>query len=148
MGKKDHSKMEAAEQEGVLSAVPIPAAADAAESEGGAENVSPLNLASSLKDRFTLTRSQSSGMLNKLKNCVGVTSIQGRRPEMEDAHKIVPPPSPSPSSTKLSFFGVFDGHGGRRAADFAEARLYELLLEHDDIASDPEAALRVARTCK
>ena len=72
--------MEGAEQEGVLSAVPIPAAADPAESEGGAENVSPLNLASSLKDRFTLTRSQSSGMLNKLKNCVGVTSIQGRRP--------------------------------------------------------------------
>lgn len=66
---------------------------------------------------------------------------------MEDAHKIVPPPSPSvqPSpSAKLSFFGVFDGHGGRRAADFAEVRLYELLLDHPEINTDPEAALRAS----
>eukprot|EP00658_Telonema_sp_P-2_P062808 TRINITY_DN5148_c0_g1_i2.p1 TRINITY_DN5148_c0_g1~~TRINITY_DN5148_c0_g1_i2.p1 ORF type:complete len:215 (-),score=52.09 TRINITY_DN5148_c0_g1_i2:389-1033(-) len=114
--------------------------------EGGEERVSQ-DLASSLRDRVTLTRSQSAGELHKLSRFVGVCSIQGRRQEMEDAHKIVPPPSPSvqPSpSTKLSFFGVFDGHGGRRAADFAEAKLYELLLEHPEINTDMEAALRAS----
>jgi len=102
------------------------------------------DLASSLKDRFTLTRSQSSGELQKLSKVCGVCSIQGRRPEMEDAHKIVPPPSPSVSSptSKLSFFGVFDGHGGRRAADFAEVKLHQLLLEHPEINTSPETALR------
>merc|ERR1711907_565903 len=102
------------------------------------------DLASSLKDRFTLTRSQSSGELQKLSRVCGVCSIQGRRPEMEDAHKIVPPPSPSVTSptSKLSFFGVFDGHGGRRAADFAEVKLHQLLLEHPQINAAPETALK------
>jgi len=114
-----------------------------ASSEERNERVSQ-DLASSLSDRITLTRSQSSDRLHKLTRFVGVCSIQGRRQEMEDAHKIVPPPSPSvqPSpATEISFFGVFDGHGGRRAADFAEVKLYELLLEHPELSTKLSQAL-------
>lgn len=52
---------------------------------------------------------------------VGVSSEQGRRPTMEDAEIIMinlKEQFPDHAPEKSSFFGVFDGHGGRRAADF------------------------------
>jgi len=43
----------------------------------------------------------------------------------------------------LSYFAVFDGHGGPRAAEFSSARLGELLAEEGPaLASDPVEALR------
>eukprot|EP00928_Gymnodinium_smaydae_P035641 TRINITY_DN25046_c0_g1_i1.p1 TRINITY_DN25046_c0_g1~~TRINITY_DN25046_c0_g1_i1.p1 ORF type:complete len:403 (+),score=49.24 TRINITY_DN25046_c0_g1_i1:40-1209(+) len=78
---------------------------------------------------------------------VGVHSIQNCRETMEDAHRSVVPeegeqlPDPrTPGGSLLSrgdvfakgewpamlgFFGVFDGHGGSNAADFAESHLFE-----------------------
>lgn len=82
----------------------------------------------------------------------GVHSIQNARQEMEDAHiNVIPrgevrvqstPTTPGGSQLPrrpasragdsgpvlLGFFGVFDGHGGRRAAEYAEANLYEAFV--------------------
>ncbi|VDP96098.1 unnamed protein product [Echinostoma caproni] len=55
---------------------------------------------------------------------------KGERPEMQDAHTIVENlliyfrVPPSNEVQRLSFFAVFDGHGGARAAEFAAKRLH------------------------
>lgn len=72
---------------------------------------------------------------------------------MEDAHKAVLGVDCSPSlrgeaSTDLgglSYFAVFDGHGGARAAEFASNRLFSLLAENlDELMAEPEQALAKA----
>eukprot|EP00929_Paragymnodinium_shiwhaense_P118847 TRINITY_DN90744_c0_g1_i1.p1 TRINITY_DN90744_c0_g1~~TRINITY_DN90744_c0_g1_i1.p1 ORF type:complete len:446 (-),score=77.66 TRINITY_DN90744_c0_g1_i1:98-1435(-) len=103
----------------------------------------------------------------------GVRSIQGARNEMEDAHRAVIPgdreaPTPrTPGGSKLpsrgdrraenallGFFGVFDGHGGKRAAEFVEANLYEAFVARWRASSScppepstPEAACAASKTC-
>jgi hypothetical protein len=42
------------------------------------------------------------------KDCIGVYSIQGRRPHMEDRFNVV-----ELEQMNTSIFGVFDGHGGQ-----------------------------------
>ena len=49
----------------------------------------------------------------------GVSARQGRRPTMEDRHTI------KQLSEGLHFFGVYDGHGGTRAADFTRDNLHQ-----------------------
>jgi len=65
----------------------------------------------------------------------GVESQQGKRKTMEDAHvtlnhlnAIFPKLS---NDVKRAFYAVYDGHSGRKAADFAEQML------HKNIISDP-----------
>eukprot|EP00933_Yihiella_yeosuensis_P031597 TRINITY_DN25176_c0_g1_i1.p1 TRINITY_DN25176_c0_g1~~TRINITY_DN25176_c0_g1_i1.p1 ORF type:complete len:414 (+),score=77.64 TRINITY_DN25176_c0_g1_i1:123-1364(+) len=85
----------------------------------------------------------------------GVHSIQNRRSEMEDAHKAVlgaEGSSPStrgedtePSLGNFSYFAVFDGHGGARAAEFGSQRLFSLLAENrEELCTEPESALAKA----
>jgi len=54
------------------------------------------------------------------------------RSYMEDATKVVDPfPAPSPNdetSERWGFYAVYDGHGGREAADYCETRLHEQVL--------------------
>ncbi|KAL6983780.1 protein-serine,threonine phosphatase [Sarracenia purpurea var. burkii] len=50
---------------------------------------------------------------------VGVFSRKGKKKFMEDTHKIV-----SSSHGVKSFFGVYDGHGGRKAAEFVAENLH------------------------
>lgn len=63
----------------------------------------------------------------------GVSAMQGWRIDMEDAHvavlDLVPSDSPDAKKhqTKLSIFGVFDGHGGHDAALFAGNNLHEII---------------------
>eukprot|EP00441_Pelagodinium_beii_P014832 CAMPEP_0197668770 /NCGR_PEP_ID=MMETSP1338-20131121/70259_1 /TAXON_ID=43686 ORGANISM="Pelagodinium beii, Strain RCC1491" /NCGR_SAMPLE_ID=MMETSP1338 /ASSEMBLY_ACC=CAM_ASM_000754 /LENGTH=185 /DNA_ID=CAMNT_0043248225 /DNA_START=1 /DNA_END=555 /DNA_ORIENTATION=+ len=66
----------------------------------------------------------------------GVHSIQNQRSEMEDAHRaVLGAESCSPSLRgqaetqlgNLSYFAVFDGHGGAKAAEFSSERLFALL---------------------
>ncbi|KAJ9708784.1 hypothetical protein PVL29_000682 [Vitis rotundifolia] len=57
---------------------------------------------------------------------VGVSSIKGKKKFMEDAHKIV---SCSSGSSNKGFFGVYDGHGGKMAADFVVENLHTNIFE-------------------
>ena len=65
---------------------------------------------------------------------VGVAARQGRRPSMEDAHvaleSLPPPPGWAGEWPLLSFYAVYDGHGGGEAAEFAKAHLHRHLLVH------------------
>lgn len=58
----------------------------------------------------------------KLFSSYGVYSVQGHRPSMEDAHVAL-------QNASLAFFGVFDGHGGARAAKYCSKHLHSNLLE-------------------
>lgn len=66
------------------------------------------------------------GAANGLK--YGVSSMQGWRMEMEDAHTIEPDVDGVPGH---SLFAVFDGHGGQNAAIFASERLLPCLTKLD-----------------
>ncbi|XP_021853250.2 probable protein phosphatase 2C 14 [Spinacia oleracea] len=57
---------------------------------------------------------------------VGVCSIKGKKKFMEDTHKIV---SCINGNTKKGFFGVYDGHGGRKAAEFVAESLHKNVIE-------------------
>ncbi|GAB4829255.1 hypothetical protein Ancab_018921 [Ancistrocladus abbreviatus] len=52
---------------------------------------------------------------------VGVSSIKGKKKFMEDTHAIV---SSLNGNSKKGFFGVYDGHGGRKAAEFVAENLH------------------------
>ncbi|XP_041991928.1 protein phosphatase 2C 50-like [Salvia splendens] len=81
----------------------------------------------------------------------GFTSVPGRRTDMEDAVSIVPnfveiplqmlvdrPPDGLTSRvTHLTghFFGVFDGHGGAKVADYCRDRIHSALAEEIEIIS-------------
>jgi len=56
----------------------------------------------------------------------GVSSMQGWRMEMEDAHTIEPNVEGMPGH---SLFAVFDGHGGQSAAIFASQNILSCLLK-------------------
>ena len=58
-----------------------------------------------------------------------------RRNTMEDVHRVIPSLKGSPD---YSYFGVYDGHGGRQIADFLEETLennISIELQHDDDAT-------------
>lgn len=84
----------------------------------------------------------------------GVHSIQNLRSEMEDAHRAVIGNECIDGATvdalssplgSLSYFAIFDGHGGARAAEFSSERLCALLAAQlDNLQEDPEGALRGA----
>ncbi|CAF2245828.1 BnaA08g14490D [Brassica napus] len=69
----------------------------------------------------------------------GVTSICGRRPEMEDAVSAIPRFLQSPTNSLIDgrfnpqsaahFFGVYDGHGGSQVANYCRERMHLALAE-------------------
>ncbi|KAI1194386.1 phosphatase 2C-like domain-containing protein [Nemania serpens] len=67
----------------------------------------------------------------------GVSAMQGWRITMEDAHcAVLDLLTPQGDDTKthpsrLSFFGVFDGHGGDKVAQFAGKHIPDILLKQD-----------------
>ncbi|KAH7515656.1 hypothetical protein FEM48_Zijuj10G0049700 [Ziziphus jujuba var. spinosa] len=60
---------------------------------------------------------------------VGVFSLKGKKKFMEDTHKI-------------SFFGVYDGHGGKKAAEFVAKNLHNNILEMMENCMEKEEAVR------
>nr|XP_048331853.1 probable protein phosphatase 2C 60 isoform X3 [Ziziphus jujuba var. spinosa] len=56
----------------------------------------------------------------------GLSSMQGWRATMEDAHAAYPDLDGS-----TSFFGVYDGHGGKAVAKFCAKYLHQQLLKHE-----------------
>ncbi|OAQ61769.2 protein phosphatase 2C [Pochonia chlamydosporia 170] len=67
----------------------------------------------------------------------GVSAMQGWRISMEDSHTTVLDLAaganldPKIHSSKLSFFGVFDGHGGSTVALFAGENIHNIILKQD-----------------
>jgi len=68
----------------------------------------------------------------------GVSSMQGWRISMEDAHAAIldltAPGSdgkPSPADQRLSFFGVYDGHGGDKVAIYTGENLHQIVTRQE-----------------
>ncbi|XP_076941622.1 putative protein phosphatase 2C 14 [Bidens hawaiensis] len=61
---------------------------------------------------------------------VGVCSVKGRKSFMEDMHTIV-----SDSKTDKGFFGVYDGHGGSKAAEYVSKNLHSNVFDMLDKCS-------------
>ncbi|KAJ8564621.1 hypothetical protein K7X08_001081 [Anisodus acutangulus] len=61
---------------------------------------------------------------------VALFSLKGKKTFMEDTHKII-----STSHAKRGFFGVYDGHGGRKAAEFVAENLHSYVFEMLDNGS-------------
>lgn len=61
--------------------------------------------------------------------------MQGWRISMEDAHAAIldlnrhlnPNADPAPKESRLSFFGVYDGHGGEKVAEYSGAHVHEII---------------------
>ncbi|KAM7471621.1 hypothetical protein LguiA_009804 [Lonicera macranthoides] len=56
----------------------------------------------------------------------GLSSMQGWRSTMEDAHAAYPD-----FDSSTSFFGVYDGHGGKAVAKFCAKYLHQQVLKHE-----------------
>ncbi|KAK9313795.1 phosphatase 2C-like domain-containing protein [Lipomyces starkeyi] len=78
----------------------------------------------------------------------GASSMQGWRISMEDAHATVldlkrEDGKPTADNKKVSFFGVYDGHGGSKAAIFAGQRLHYIVARQSAFEKgDYEQALK------
>jgi serine/threonine protein phosphatase PrpC len=78
----------------------------------------------------------------------GVSAMQGWRISMEDSHTTVldllgkgEPSKAHPQ--KLSFFGVYDGHGGDKVALFAGDNIHKIIAKQDTFkAGNYEQALK------
>ena len=83
---------------------------------------------------------------------VTANSVQGHRKYMEDCYKIRFQREKSSAGVKaarhdtgdpesdilFSYFGIFDGHGGKEASQFAKEKLYWKIVELDDFWSDDD----------
>ncbi|KAK0614151.1 phosphatase 2C-domain-containing protein [Immersiella caudata] len=79
----------------------------------------------------------------------GVSAMQGWRISMEDSHTTVldllanNPKAAKGHKSKLSFFGVFDGHGGDKVALFAGENIHNIIAKQDTFkAGNYEQALK------
>ncbi|KAJ4826955.1 hypothetical protein Tsubulata_040754 [Turnera subulata] len=57
---------------------------------------------------------------------VGVSAIKGKKKFMEDRHRVI---SSLRGNCNGGFFGVYDGHGGKKAAEFVAENLHTNILE-------------------
>ncbi|KAK4190725.1 putative phosphatase 2C [Podospora australis] len=66
----------------------------------------------------------------------GVSAMQGWRISMEDSHTteldlLAGTPAAKQHASKISFFGVFDGHGGDKVAVFTGANIHNIIAKQD-----------------
>ncbi len=68
----------------------------------------------------------------------GYSSYKGKRFSMEDFHatKI-----DTIKGQEIGLFGVFDGHGGSRAAEYLQKHLFENLLKHPKFLDDTKSVI-------
>ncbi|CAL2231204.1 unnamed protein product [Prunus armeniaca] len=71
---------------------------------------------------------------------VGVSAAKGKKKFMEDTHKIVS--CLQGNNSKKGFFGVYDGHGGKKAADFVADNLHNNILEMMEVHTEIEEAIK------
>ncbi|KAH8975541.1 hypothetical protein BDL97_01G163300 [Sphagnum fallax] len=81
------------------------------------------------------------GVSENLKFSYGFSSVRGKRASMEDFHdtKIS-----KVDSQVIGLFGVFDGHGGSRAAEYVKKHLFDNLLKHPKFIDDTKLAIAEA----
>ncbi|KAL6842567.1 hypothetical protein ACP4OV_027411 [Aristida adscensionis] len=104
----------------------------------------PINMAS-LEDHYHPSQTISFVCPEKCMVCsedgrlhCGYSSLRGRRASMEDFYDIR---SSKIDDKDVNFFGVFDGHGGTRAAEYLKEHLFENLLKHPAFISDTKSAI-------
>ncbi|KAG8075623.1 hypothetical protein GUJ93_ZPchr0006g44232 [Zizania palustris] len=68
----------------------------------------------------------------------GYSSFKGRRPGMEDRFSIK---STTINGQTVNLFGVFDGHGGKLAAEYLKEHLFENLVKHPEFLKDTKLAI-------
>lgn len=83
------------------------------------------------------TKESSHGFSRSMGFAWGVSSMQGWRERMEDAHVAIPH---MPHMQDMALFGVMDGHGGEQVARFCERHLPAEIARHSG-SGDPSAAL-------
>lgn len=80
-------------------------------------------------DKPKIEKESSSGQGNNL--CYGVSSMQGWRVEMEDAHStVIGLPG---VLSEWSFFAVFDGHAGSKVAGYCAENLLDEIISKLDL---------------
>lgn len=78
--------------------------------------------------------------------------MQGWRISMEDAHAAIldlqsesdgKELSPAPPEKRLAYFGVYDGHGGEKVAQFAGENIHKIVAKQEGFSKgDIEQALK------
>eukprot|EP01091_Cochliopodium_minus_P019386 TRINITY_DN8132_c0_g1_i1.p1 TRINITY_DN8132_c0_g1~~TRINITY_DN8132_c0_g1_i1.p1 ORF type:complete len:322 (+),score=80.13 TRINITY_DN8132_c0_g1_i1:63-1028(+) len=75
----------------------------------------------------------------------GVYSLKGNRDTQEDSHTALLSKSKRKENEQniqsFAFFGVFDGHGGQKAADYASVYIHKYFMEELKQTKDLELAL-------
>ncbi|KAJ7962741.1 Protein phosphatase 2C family protein [Quillaja saponaria] len=83
-------------------------------------------------------KASEDGENNRLR--FGLSSMQGWRATMEDAHAAYPDLDDS-----TSFFGVYDGHGGKAVSKFCAKYLHQQVFKHDAyVAGDLSTSVQKA----
>jgi len=91
---------------------------------------------------FLHSHSGDEGCKNYRRSCAHEEMNPKRRSTMEDCHRIIPALG---GDENVSYFGVYDGHGGRQIVDFLETALENNVseeLRQPDNASVPERLAR------
>ncbi|XP_058089785.1 probable protein phosphatase 2C 11 isoform X4 [Magnolia sinica] len=68
----------------------------------------------------------------------GYSSFKGKRSSMEDFYETS---ISEVDGQMVAFFGVFDGHGGSRAAEYVKKNLFKNLSSHPDFINDTKTAI-------
>lgn len=68
----------------------------------------------------------------------GYSSFKGKRSSMEDFYETR---ISEVDGQRVAFFGVFDGHGGSRAAEYLKNNLFNNLSMHPDFTKDTKSAI-------
>lgn len=68
----------------------------------------------------------------------GYSSFRGKRASMEDFFDVK---MSKMNGKTVCLFGIFDGHGGSRAAEYLKQRLFENLMKHPQFMGDTKVAI-------
>ncbi|KAI3471206.1 hypothetical protein Pfo_027869 [Paulownia fortunei] len=68
----------------------------------------------------------------------GYSSFRGKRASMEDFYDIK---ASKIDGKSVCLFGIFDGHGGSRAAEFLKEHLFENLMKHPEFVTNTKLAI-------
>ncbi|KAF3680970.1 putative protein phosphatase 2C 76 [Capsicum annuum] len=69
----------------------------------------------------------------------GYSSFRGKRATMEDFYDIQ---TSEVDGKTVCLFGIFDGHGGSRAAEFLKGHLFQNLMKHPSFSTDTKLSIR------
>ncbi|CAK9216791.1 unnamed protein product [Sphagnum troendelagicum] len=84
------------------------------------------------------TPASGGGLSENMKFSYGYSRLQGKRASMEDFHDAK---SSIVGDQVIGLFGVFDGHGGSRAAEYVKKNLFDNLLKHPKFVDDTKLAI-------